>query len=102
MNEKKRVFEPGQFVKLFNGQVGLVLAHGAYQRAVKRFKQGNKPGRYFAPGCCQHPDYIIQIPVLFEDGTWDVMRAMNIRPVDEPPEDKKQNIETFLTNLEQD
>jgi len=102
MNEKKRIFEPNQFVKLFNGQVGVVLGPEAYQRALKALKQGNKPGRYFAPGCCQHPDYVMQIPVLFEDGTWDVMRAMNLRPIDEPPEDRKKKIEASLANLEQD
>ena len=63
----------------FTGECGLVLSPEDLAGARGQLKEGKKPGCFFAPGCCHHPDYIIQIPVLFEDGTYDVMRAMNLR-----------------------
>ena len=101
MNQPKRSFEPGEFVKLFNGQVGIVLDPQNYQMALKKLKQGNKPGRYFVPGCCQHPDYIIQIPVLFEDGTYDIIRAMNIKRIEDLPAEKEKKIQSYITRLQQ-
>ncbi len=97
MDQKKRSFEPGEFVALFTGQMGMVLSEEMYQAAIKALKQGHKPGRYFAPGCCQHPDYIIQVPVIFEDGTYDVMRAMNLKRPTNVPEEKKKKIESIIS-----
>ncbi len=96
MAARKRLYEPGEYVALFNGLVGIVVSPEALNKAYKVLKEGNKPGRYFVPGCCQHPDYIIQIPVIFEDGTFDIMRAMNLRRMPDPPEDKRKKVDLLL------
>ena len=93
MGAQKRLYEPGEYVSLITGLMGIVAAGDTWDKARKVLREGHKPGRYFVPGCCQHPDYVIQIPVIFEDGTFDVMRAMNLKRVDDPPEDKKKKIE---------
>ncbi len=77
--DKKRAFNPGDTVTTFTGQAGVVISQDVLAGARDRLKEGRRPGYYFAPGCCHHPDYIIQIPVIFEDGTYDVMRAMNLK-----------------------
>ena len=77
--EKKRLYDAGQMVAAFNGQVGMVMSQDMYDRARKILREGGRAGRYFAPGCCHHPDYVTQAPVLFEDGSYDVMRSMNIK-----------------------
>ena len=60
-----------------------------YTKFMEGLKEKKSPGYYFAPGCCRHPDYVIQVPVLFEDGTYDVMRAMNIKKTAGLPEEKR-------------
>jgi len=77
--ERQKRFQPGDSVIAFTGESGLVLSPKDLAGVRDRFKEGKKPGRFFAPGCCHNPDYITQIPVLFEDGAYDVMRAMNLR-----------------------
>ena len=77
--EKKRLYDPGQMVVAFNGQIGMVMGQDMYERVKKILREGGRAGRYFAPGCCHYPDYVTQVPVLFEDGTYDVMRSMNIK-----------------------
>ncbi len=99
MGGPRKSFEPGEYVRLFTGQMGMVLDSKTYELAMKSFKQANKPGRYFAPGCCQRPDYVIQIPVLFEDGTYDVMRAISISRVETPPQDVKEKIDSLVQQL---
>jgi hypothetical protein len=79
MAAMKRLFEPGDMVTSFAGQVGIVVSGEDFERVRVQFKEGKRPGHFFAPGCCQNPDYVTQVPVLFEDGTYDVMRAQNIR-----------------------
>jgi hypothetical protein len=97
--ERKRVFEPGDMVAAFTGQTGLVLSQELYEKARTRLKEGRRPGHYFAPGCCRNPDYVIQIPVLFEDCTYDVMRSMNIRKAREVPEEKKKKIQGIIDEI---
>ena len=75
----KRLFEPGDVVTSFTGQVGLVVSMEDFENVKSRFREGRRPGHFFAPGCCHNPDYVTQVPVLFEDGSYDVMRAQNIR-----------------------
>ena len=79
----KRLFEPGDVVMSFLGQVGIVLSKQDFETVRSRFKEGRRPGHFFAPGCCHNPDYVTQVPVLFEDESYDVMRAQNIRRVTE-------------------
>jgi hypothetical protein len=92
----RRLYEPGHFVVSFAGQFGLVMSLEEFQQAKARLKEGRRPGHYFAPGCCAHPDYVTQVPVLFEDGTYDVMRAMNLRKKKDVPEERREWIRGLL------
>lgn len=92
----KRLFEPGDLVGSFTGQVGLVMSLEELEQAKARFREGRRPGHYFAPGCCANPDYVTQVPVLFEDGTYDVMKAMNIRKRRDVSEEKRNQIRRML------
>jgi hypothetical protein len=94
--QDKRLFEPGDFVVSFTGQIGLVLSLEEYEEAKARFREGRRPGHYFAPGCCANPDYVTQVPVLFEDGTYDVMKAMNIRKKPDVQVEKRGQIQRML------
>ena len=95
--ERKRLFEAGDTVVAFTGQAGIVISAEVFAKISKSLKEGKRPGYYFAPGCCHNPDYVIQIPVLFEDGTYDVMRAMNIKRTAGLPEEKKSYIEDIIS-----
>ncbi len=95
--ERKRIFEPGDFVSTPTGHNGLVISDQELQVVRQKYKEGHRPGRYFAPGCCQRPDYVIQIPVLFEDKTFDVMRAMNIRRASDLSAEKQLHLKGLLT-----
>jgi hypothetical protein len=75
----RRLYEPGDRVTDMAGVGGRVLSAEELTQARANQPEGKRPGHYFAPGCCARPDYVTQIPVLFEDGTYDIMRAMNIR-----------------------
>ena len=94
--ERKRLFEAGDTVATFTGQAGMVISAEVFAKISKNLKEGRRPGHYFAPGCCHNPDYVIQIPVLFEDGTYDVMRAMNIKRTDGLPEEKRSYMEDII------
>lgn len=94
--EKKRLYEPGDVVATFTGQTGIVLSREELAEVSKHFKQGNKPGHYFAPGCCHNPDYVTQIPVFFGDGTFDVMRSMNIRKKPDASQESKDEIRAMM------
>ena len=87
--ERKRLFEAGDTGATFRGQGGVGISEEVFSRIRNSLKEGKRPGHYFAPGCCHNPDYVIQVPVLFEDGTYDVMRAMNIRKTPDLPEEKR-------------
>lgn len=93
---KKRVFEPGDMVKSFTGEAGVVISGEEYAKIRSSLKEGKRPGHYFAPGCCHNPDYITQIPVLFEDGKYDVMRPMNIRKARDLPGEKRAYIRGLI------
>jgi hypothetical protein len=75
----RRLYKPGDRVTDFAGVGGRVLSSEELAQVRVRLPEGKRPGHYFAPGCCAHPDYVTQIPVLFDDGTYDVMRAMNVK-----------------------
>jgi hypothetical protein len=93
---KKRLFEAGDMVTTFTGQPGIVISEAVLVAARNRLKEGKRPGHYFAPGCCHHPDYVVQVPVLFEDGTYDVMRAMNIKKAPDLPEGKRAFLQRLI------
>jgi hypothetical protein len=92
----RKLFEPGDLVSSFTGQIGLVLSHEEFERAKTRLREGGRPGHFFAPGCCANPDYVTQVPVLFEDGMYDVMKAMNLRKKKEVPEGKRDRLRAML------
>lgn len=94
--EKKRLFEPGDMVSTFTGQVGMVISTETLVMVRTRFKEGRRPGYYFAQGCCQNPDYLTQVPVFFEDGTFDVMRSMNIKKNADLPEERRSTIQEMM------
>jgi len=94
--KKKRLFEPGDMVSTFTGQVGMVISTEALALVRTRFKEGRRPGYYFAQGCCQNPDYLTQIPVFFEDGTFDVMRSMNLKKRADLPKKTKSKIKEMM------
>jgi hypothetical protein len=96
--KRKRLFEIGDTVATFTGQAGMVISAEVFERLRSSLKEGKRPGHYFAPGCCHNPDYVIQIPVLFEDGTYDVMRAMNIKRIARLPEEKRSYIEDIISD----
>jgi hypothetical protein len=92
----KRIFEPGDVVVSFAREVGLVMSLEEFEQAKARFGEGRRPGHYFAPGCCANPDYVTQVPVLFEDGTYDVMKAMNLKKKMDVQEDRRARIQRML------
>jgi len=94
--EKKRLFESGDMVSTFAGQLGMVISKETLAMLRTRFKEGRRPGYYFAQGCCQNPDYLTQIPVFFEDGTFDVMRSMNIKKRQDLPEERRLEIQKMM------
>lgn len=83
-------------IAAINGQVGVVLSETGYAKAKKVLKESRRAGYYFAPGCCANPDYLTQVPVLFEDGTYDVMRSFNIRKVKGLSEEKRERLHLLL------
>lgn len=94
--EKKRLFEPGDMVTTFTGQAGMVISSETLAKVRTRFKEARRPGYYFAPGCCQNPDYLTQVPVFFEDGTFDVMRSMNVKKRRDLPEEERSKIQRMI------
>jgi len=95
--QRKRLFEPGDPVSSFTGNIGFVLSEEQLRQVREMFREGNRPGRFFAPGCCQNPDYITQVPVFFEDRTYDVMRAMNLRKRSDLPEERLRELKEKLS-----
>jgi hypothetical protein len=96
MMEKRRLYEPMDLVAAINGQVGIVLSETGYAKAKEILKESRRAGAFFAPGCCATPDYVTQVPVLFEDGTYDVMRSMNIRKIKEVSQEKRSRLDSLM------
>jgi hypothetical protein len=96
---KRRLFEAGDMVTTFTGQPGIVISEAVLAAAEGTLKEGKRPGHYFAPGCCHHPDYVVQVPVLFEDGTYDIMRAMNIRKATSLAEENQLRLQVLRNGL---
>ena len=92
----KKAFEPGHMITTFTGQVGMVLSREEFLELKDKLKEGRRPGHYFSPGCCANPDYVIQVPVLFEDGTYDVMRALNIKRANAVSEEKRASLQRLV------
>ena len=91
--EKRALFEPGDLIKTFTGDFGLVISGATFEGIKGKVKQGRKPGHFFAPGCRENIDYLLKVPVFFEDGTYDIMKSMNIRKATEDCERKRSELE---------
>ena len=89
---EKRLFEPGDWVTSFTGEAGIVISKAEMGEIARRFKEGSRPGRFFSPGCCPNPDYRTQVPVLFEDRTFNVMRSMNLKRSPDLPTKTKERL----------
>jgi hypothetical protein len=96
MIERRRFYEPMDLVAALNGQVGIVLSEAGYAKAKEVLKKSKRAGSYFAVGCCARPDYTTQVPVLFEDGTYDVMRGQNIRKAEEVSQEAKSRLDSLV------
>jgi hypothetical protein len=94
--ERKKLFKPGDMVVNFTSEIGIVISKEMLGKVAARFKEGRRAGHFFSPGCCYNPDYITQIPVFFEDGTFDVMRSMNLKRKSDVPEKKKSDLESMM------
>ena len=95
----RRLYHPGDPVTSFSGEPGLVLSPEDLARARDLRKEGRRPGSFFAPGCCMPPDFVTQVPVLFRDGSWDVMRAMSIRRAPDLPGEAREALESRLEEI---
>jgi len=97
--QKKTLFEPGDLVRSFTGDFGLVISRQTFGRIKETVSRGRRPGHFFAAGCADIVDYLLQVPVFFEDGTYDIMKAMNIKTVKEDQKQRRQKLEETLRNL---
>jgi len=97
--EKRALFEPGDLIKTFTGDFGLVISGATFERIKRKVKQGRKPGHFFAAGCPENIDYLLKVPVFFEDGTYDIMKSMNIRKATEDCERKRSEVEEMLKRV---
>ena len=96
MEKSKRVFMPGDYVSVATGEIGVVIDREMYDKIKGVLREGPRPGHYFAPGCCPNPDFLVQAPVLFEDGTYDVMRTLHIKKKEDAPPDKQEALRRAL------
>jgi len=97
--EKKTLFEPGDLVKSFTGHLGLVISRKTLDKIKGNVKEGRRPGHFFAAGCPDSIDYLLKVPVFFEDGTYDIMKPMNIRSTKEDLKEKMSKLEEMLENI---
>jgi len=97
--ERKRLFEQGDLVKSFTGQFGLVISKPEYEKIKTKVKEGKRPGYFFAAGCCEVIDYLLQVPVFFEDGTYDIMKPVNIKKVKDDPQSKTSKLEKMIQQI---
>lgn len=94
-----RSFEPGDFVTSSSGEPGVVLAPRSLAEAARRLHKANRPGHFFAPGCCARPDYVTQVPVLFADGSYDIMRSTHLKKDRSPSEEIRSRLLKLLESV---
>ena len=96
---KKTLFEPGDLVKSFTGKHGLVISTEALYKIKRKVTESRRPGHFFAAGCPESIDYLLKVPVFFEDGTYDIMKPMNIKRIKENLEEKREKLKEMLQNI---
>ena len=89
----EKLFEPGQMVTTYSGQTGMVVSKKQLTILRTHWREGRRSGHFFTPGECHDPDYIQEVPVAFEDGTFDVMRSTSIRRQDGGQDEKRTEIQ---------
>lgn len=97
--ERKRLFEPGDLVKSFTGQFGLVISKSVFDEIKTKVKEGKRPGHFFAAGCCEVIDYLLQVPVFFEDGTYDIMKPVNIKKAKDDPQNQISKLKKMIESI---
>ena len=97
----KSLYRPGDMISALNGDIGMVLSPDQFRRIKGRLRQGKRLGAFFAPGCCDNPDYITKIPVIFRDGSYNMMRSMNIKKREDISEDIIQEIRRIIEEDEE-
>lgn len=97
--QRRALFEPGDLVKTFTGECGLVISRATLEKMIGAIRQGRRPGYFFAQGCCENIDYLTQVPVFFEDGTYDIMKSMNIKKATQAEEDKRVKLEAIIEDF---
>jgi hypothetical protein len=97
--QRRALFEPGDLVKTFTGECGLVISRATLEKMIGAIRQGRRPGCFFAQGSCENIDYLTQVPVFFEDGTYDIMKSMNIKKAAQAEEDKRAKLETMIEDF---
>lgn len=93
-------FEPGDFVTSSSGESGLVLSTGSLAKAARHLTRADRPGHFFAPGCCIRTDYVTQVPVLFADGSYDVMRSTHLKKDRCPSDETRSRLLKLLETLQ--
>ncbi len=97
--QRRALFEPGDLVKTFTGECGLVISRATLEKMIGAIRQGRRPGYFFAQGWCENIDYLTQVPVFFEDGTYDIMKSMNIKKATQAEEDKRVKLEAMIKDF---
>lgn len=97
--ERRALFAPGDLVKTLIGEWGLVISRATVERMIGAIRQGRRPGHFFAQGCCENIDYLTQVPVFFEDGTYDIMKSMNIKKAGPGEVDKRGKLEAMVKDF---
>ena len=95
----KRLFEPGQMVTTYTGQAGMVVSKELLAILRRHLREGKRPGHLFTLGECHDPDYIQEIPVAFEDGTFDVMKSTSIQRWTNEQDEKRATVQRQLDQV---
>jgi len=84
---QKRLYEPGEKVMDMAGNKGIVISYDEFLKLSEKMPNKQRPGSFFALGCCAVPDFITKVPVFFEDNTLSIMRPTGIRKLEPDSED---------------
>jgi len=95
----KRLYEPGQMVMTYDGQAGMVIPEELLALLRRHSREGRRPGHFFTLGECHDPDYIQEVPVAFDDGTFDVMKSTSIQRWTEGQDGKRAEIQRQLDQV---